>query len=109
MTPRPCLGCRRLIPSGTRCPDCERPRARATQRAKRQVRPYTTAEKRRRADAVDQWRAQYGDWCPGWQREPHPASELTADHAVPYAAGGAEGGPLRVLCRRCNSARGARP
>jgi 5-methylcytosine-specific restriction protein A len=109
MTPRPCLTCGRLTPSGTRCPDCERPRARATQRAKRLVRPYTAAEKRRRADAVDQWRQQFGDWCPGWQREAHPSLDLTADHVVPVAAGGIESGPLRVICRQCNSARGARP
>jgi 5-methylcytosine-specific restriction protein A len=109
MTPRPCLGCRRLIPTGTRCPDCERPRARATQRAKRQRRPYTTAQKRRRAAAVDQWRATYGDVCPGWQREPHPSTDLVADHIAAVAAGGPESGPLRVLCRSCNSSRGARP
>jgi 5-methylcytosine-specific restriction enzyme A len=109
MTPRPCLSCGRLVPSGTRCPDCERPRARQTQQRKRAIRPYTTAEKRRRAAAVDQWRQQHGDVCPGWQREAHPSSDLVADHVVAVAAGGAESGPLRVLCRSCNSSRGARP
>jgi 5-methylcytosine-specific restriction protein A len=109
MAPRPCLDCGRLTPTGPRCADCERPRARATQRSKRQRRPYTTPEKRRRAVAVDQWVSTHGQWCPGWQREPHPSSDLVADHVVPYAAGGAEDGPLRVLCRSCNSSRGARP
>jgi 5-methylcytosine-specific restriction protein A len=109
MTRRPCLDCGRLTPSGTRCADCERPRARATQRGKRQVRPYSSREKRRRAAAVTEWRATYGDVCPGWEREAHPSSDLVADHIVAVAAGGAESGPLRVLCRSCNSSRGARP
>ena len=34
-------------------------------------------------------------------------TDLTADHLIPVIDGGA-GGPLRVLCRSCNSARGAR-
>jgi 5-methylcytosine-specific restriction endonuclease McrA len=33
--------------------------------------------------------------------------DLTADHVVPVAAGGPEDGPLTVLCRGCNSAKGA--
>ena len=113
MTRRPCLDCGRLISSGTRCPRCERPRARQTQQRKRAIRPYTTAEKRRRAAAVDQWRAQFGDWCPGWGE--HPAHQvvwpnvLSADHDVAVAVGGDEGGALTVRCRRCNSARGVRP
>jgi hypothetical protein len=50
---------------------------------------------------------QYGWVCPGWQRDAHPAIDLTADHINPSAAGGRMGGPLRVLCRSCNSARQA--
>lgn len=52
---------------------------------------------------------QHGNWCPGYQREAHPVSDLTVDHVVPLAAGGA---PLdiancAVLCRSCNSTKGA--
>jgi 5-methylcytosine-specific restriction endonuclease McrA len=36
------------------------------------------------------------------------ADDLTADHVVPLAVGGDPLGRLRVLCRRCNSGRGAR-
>jgi hypothetical protein len=36
-----------------------------------------------------------------------PANPLTADHTVPVVFGGA-GSPLVPVCRRCNSARGAR-
>jgi 5-methylcytosine-specific restriction enzyme A len=113
MPPRPCLDCRRPTPTGSRCPDCERARARVAQRARRAARPTsaTAAEKRRRRAAVDQWRQRYGDWCPGWgEREPHAVvwpNILTADHLNPVAAGGDERGALTVRCKRCNSARGA--
>jgi 5-methylcytosine-specific restriction endonuclease McrA len=33
-------------------------------------------------------------------------TDLTADHSTPLARGGHPLGPLRVLCRRCNSRRG---
>jgi 5-methylcytosine-specific restriction enzyme A len=101
---RACLGCGCIIPSGSRCTRC----ATKVQQAKRQRRPYTAAERDRRAAVVAEWRATYGDVCPGWQREPHPSADLVADHIVAVAAGGAESGPLQVLCRCCNSARGAR-
>ncbi|MEU1596193.1 hypothetical protein ABZ468_25875 [Streptomyces sp. NPDC005708] len=68
---------------------------------------YTRGERIRRADAVRAWVAENGLVCPGWQRDPHPADDLTADHIVPPGAGGSEAGALRVLCRSCNSARGS--
>jgi 5-methylcytosine-specific restriction enzyme A len=106
MPKRPCLGCNRLT-EGSRCPDCQRLIDTAMQRAKRSRRPYTPAERKRRAEAVAAHRAEHGNWCPGWQRDPHPSADLTADHVVPVGAGGPEDGPLIVRCRRCNSARGA--
>jgi len=55
------------------------------------------------------WRGERGSWCPGYRRPAHRASDLTVDHVVPLAAGGA---PLdvantQVLCRSCNSSKGA--
>jgi 5-methylcytosine-specific restriction endonuclease McrA len=49
--------------------------------------------------------------CPGYGVPPHVVfpSELTADDVVPIARGGDPMQPLRVLCRSCNSRRGARP
>lgn len=51
-------------------------------------------------------------WCHTQPECPYPdrgtpANPLTADHVTPIAAGG---GPdqLTVLCRRCNSSKGAR-
>ena len=52
---------------------------------------------------------QYGYVCPGYQRPAHPAGDLTVDHVVPLAAGGApfDIGNTAVLCRSCNSTKGA--
>jgi 5-methylcytosine-specific restriction protein A len=111
MPSRPCLECGGLFTPGggltSRCRIHTRARQRATTRVKRARRPYTAAERTRRAAAVAEHRANYGDVCPGWQRPPHPARDLTADHVLPVAAGGAEHGPLSVLCRKCNSAKRA--
>ncbi len=68
----------------------------------------TWAERQRRAGTVAAHHARHGDWCPGWQRPPHPAADLTADHRTAIAAGGDPTGPLQVLCRACNAAKGAR-
>ncbi|MDN3356068.1 HNH endonuclease [Actinomadura sp. DC4] len=68
---------------------------------------YGRNERRRRADLVRVHVEQYGWVCPGWQRDAHPSTDLTADHVNPRAAGGRIDGPLRVLCRSCNSARQA--
>lgn len=52
---------------------------------------------------------QHGYVCPGYQRDAHPARDLTADHVVPLAAGGApfDIGNCAVLCRSCNSTKGS--
>ncbi len=52
---------------------------------------------------------QYGYTCPGYQRDAHPARDLTTDHVVPLAAGGAafDIGNCAVLCRSCNSTKGS--
>lgn len=111
---RPCLGwqhepCGKLSPN-TRCPRHDHMRRQASNaryRPHRERRPdYTSQERTRRAEAVAAWRAMHGDVCPGWQRPPHPASDLTADHPIEVAAGGSEGQDLMVLCRSCNSSKG---
>ncbi|MGW5645050.1 hypothetical protein ACWEV3_40915 [Saccharopolyspora sp. NPDC003752] len=55
-----------------------------------------------RADAVRRHRAQFGDWCSGYKRAPHHATDLTADDPTPIAAGGDPMQELVVLCRSCN-------
>ncbi len=105
---RPCLGCGQLVRGVSRCPDC----ATATA-ARRPPKPTRTGygwhELKRRQSVVATWRAEHGDWCPGWQRPAHRAIDLTADHVLAVAAGGRQDGPLTVLCRSCNSAKGAKP
>jgi len=49
-----------------------------------------------------------GDWCPGVGVPPHADADLTADHVIAVAVVGSGDGPLQVLCRRCNAAKGAR-
>ena len=71
-------------------------------------RTLTSAESRRRKAVVESWRSRYGNVCPGFGRPPHVATDLTADHVVPIVAGGAPSGRLSVLCRSCNSRKGAR-
>lgn len=68
---------------------------------------YTNRERLRRAEVVTLHVALNGWTCPGWGVEPHPSRDLTADHVEAVAAGGAEDGPLRVLCRACNARKGA--
>ena len=102
MALRPCLDCGTLTPR-TRCPTCTAPIAAVYAQRKRERRPERShTERQRRADTVTAWRDTYGDVCPGWNRTAHAATDLTADHVLPVAAGGAEDGPLTILCRECN-------
>jgi 5-methylcytosine-specific restriction protein A len=83
--------------------------ARQSNRSRHNALYSTRAWQRLSARVIARHRGQYGNWCPGYGRDPHPAIDLTADHIVPLAAGGA---PLdiancAVLCRSRNSTKGA--
>jgi len=83
--------------------------ARLSNRSRHNALYDTRAWQRLSARVIARHRGQYGNQCPGYGRDPHPAIDLTADHVVPLAAGGA---PLdiancAVLCRSCNSTKGA--
>lgn len=69
--------------------------------------PRSNAERKRRQAVLAAWIAEHGYICPGFGRPPHPSRDLTADHVLPQSLGGVNG-PLRVLCRRCNTRRGGR-
>lgn len=101
---KPCLDCGALSPN-SRCPAHTRAQTQRYDQAKRIRRPHTHAEDVRRAKAVAEHRAQFGDWCPGYNRPPHLSTDLTADHPIAVARGGAEDQPLTVLCRPCNSSK----
>ena len=89
------------IQPANRCPE----HARETDRAQRQFgsKASEPRDRARRKAAVDSHRAQYGNWCPGWDRPDHAADDLTADHVDEVSHGGAPDGELQVLCRSCNS------
>ncbi|HVQ18211.1 MAG TPA: HNH endonuclease signature motif containing protein, partial [Actinomycetes bacterium] len=68
-----------------------------------------TENKRTRPQEARASDVEHGDWCPGYQRTAHRASDLTVDHVVPLAAGGApfDIANTVVLCRSCNATKGA--
>ncbi len=104
---KPCLGCG-VVTYGSRCPDCHRAEDRRRLTVKPTAQGRNSHEQRRRARTVRAWRRQHGDLCPGWRRAPHPSSDLTADHLQAVATTADQTGPLQVLCRGCNSAKGSR-
>jgi 5-methylcytosine-specific restriction endonuclease McrA len=61
--------------------------------------------------AVAEYRAAYGDWCPGMVEighSAHPSTDLTGDHIIARSRGGTnDQANVRVACRRANSAKGA--
>lgn len=99
---RPCLGCSRLIRSGSRCQQCD-------PRGARSSAAWTQTSRAVRAAHV----SAYGLVCPGLEylgHEEHAVaslSDLTVDHIVPLADGGELLKPenLRVVCREWNSRR----
>jgi 5-methylcytosine-specific restriction protein A len=83
--------------------------ARQSNRSRHNALYSTRAWQQLSARVLRAWRGEHGDWCPGYGRPAHPASDLTVDHVEPLAAGGAplDIGNTAVLCRSCNSTKGA--
>jgi 5-methylcytosine-specific restriction endonuclease McrA len=102
-----CTVCGTLTTSGPRCSRHPRRSHELGKRTHTDPR-WTDLSKRVIARHV----GQYGWVCPGDGAEhpAHPSRDLTADHIVPLAQGGAEYDErnLRVLCRSWNSTLGAR-
>ena len=90
---------------GSRCTE----HASQSNRSRHNVLYGTRAWQRLSARVIARHRGQCGNWCPGYGRDAHLAGDLTADHIVPLAAGGApfDPGNVGVLCRSCNSTKGA--
>lgn len=95
MPSRPCVQCLSQLarPGRPRCDDCERGHQRHRNATRPQYRGTWPTEAKRQIAA---YRAQHGDVCPGWQREPHDIdpADWTCDH---------DQGPL---CRSCNGSKG---
>jgi 5-methylcytosine-specific restriction protein A len=85
--------------NGSRCEPCNRGWRKATRNPVYATREWMERSKRELAA----WRRRYGDWCPGYRRPAHQTADLTLDHVVPLALGGAPDGPTQVLCRSCNT------
>jgi len=105
----PCIDCGAPT-DRTRCRRCQRTYVN-TVRGTPAMRGYDEAWRALSRAVLREWRAQHGDWCPGWQCPPHASSDLTVDHVTPIHVAGMsvptkEG--CSVLCRRCNSRKGAR-
>jgi hypothetical protein len=64
----------------------------------------TARWQRTRRSFIASWVARHGRVCAGWQRPPHNAWPLEADHVEPrsLAAG------LQALCKSCNSSKQAK-
>jgi 5-methylcytosine-specific restriction protein A len=91
--------------AGSRCTA----HAQQSNRSRHNALDGTRAWQRLSARVLRAWRGDHGDWCPGYKRDPHPARDLTVDHVVPLAAGGApcDIANTAVLCCSCNSTKGA--
>jgi hypothetical protein len=103
---RLCIDCERASAEVRRgrCPDCRRTYERLKSRSRRR----TAAERRRRQALIAAHVREHGWVCPGFERDPHPSDDLTADHLEPQAHGGRPESAIRILCRACNSRRGVR-
>jgi 5-methylcytosine-specific restriction protein A len=91
--------------AGSRCTE----HARQSNRSRHNALYSTRAWQRLSARVLRAWRGVHGNWCPGYQRPAHAATDLTVDHVLPLAAGGApfDIANTAVLCRSCNSTKGA--
>ncbi|HUW17299.1 MAG TPA: HNH endonuclease [Actinomycetes bacterium] len=91
--------------AGSRCTK----HARQSNRSRHNALYSTRVWQRLSARVLRAWRGEHGEWCPGYQRPAHPAADLTVDHVVPLAAGGAafDIANCSVLCRSCNSTKGS--
>jgi 5-methylcytosine-specific restriction enzyme A len=98
MAHMPCLepGCGR-ISDGSRCPEHRKMRT-----------AIRSADRGIAARVVAHHPACQCQGCGLHEGPCGSTSDLTADHVVPLAAGGTHDGPRQVLCRRCNSSKGAR-
>lgn len=101
----PCLVC------GAPCagPRCEQHGVTRPYRGSSTAQGYGSDWRRARAAAIAAHLDKHGPICPGWRRPAHrvAARQLTGDHIVPLAHGGARLDPanIQVLCGKCNSAK----
>jgi 5-methylcytosine-specific restriction endonuclease McrA len=96
--PRTCLRCDTVIKTGTFCIEHQRVEWKIRNDDRRIRKAVVAASPICKCTAACAW---HGPTCSA-------TTDLTADHVIPVARGGTNDGPRQVLCRRCNSAKGAR-
>lgn len=97
----PCVDCG-AASAGLRCMACYRRSRPAPVGRRADLDDWKARDARKRA--VKAWRATQGDYCPGFEKPPHPASDLTADHPLEVVLGGdPRPGEYSILCRSCNA------
>jgi 5-methylcytosine-specific restriction endonuclease McrA len=105
MAPRPCLGCGSLC-DATRCERCrtEQVRRRAKRRGTRQFQGYDRDHERLRRQTL-----KATPYCLACGHTGSKDNPLSVDHVRPLSSGGkTTRSNYQSLCRRCNSAKGAR-
>lgn len=107
MPRNPCLTCGTPTDAGPRCP--AHAVRRGSDRRTTTERGLGAAHQRLAKRVLARWRAEHGDWCPGWGRPPHAASDLSLDHVVARSEGGRSVEEnAAVLCIGCNVRKGGR-
>jgi 5-methylcytosine-specific restriction enzyme A len=88
--------CRATLPDGQPCGQLTRDRrSLCPTHATTTARGYNHRWATHASATIADWRAEHGDWCPGWQIPGHHATDLVVDHDI------------GVLCRQCNSRKAA--
>lgn len=98
-------GCLTLVTGRTYCSEHQAQQRRWHISPTSRASSTSWGERQRRAATVTAWVKANGWTCPGWQRDPHPARDLTAAHHTAVANNGVNSA-LTVLCRSCNSRQG---
>lgn len=106
-TAKACLTCGKVQTHGSRCAECQDIWQAGQDRRHHNPVYDDAAWRALRAELLAEWVAANGWLCPGDEelgQKPHLTRDLTVDHRVPLAAGGAllDRANTRIRCRSCN-------
>lgn len=106
-TAKACLGCGKITTNGSRCRSCQDVYDAGQERRHHNPMYDLAAWRALRAELLEEWVKVNGWLCPGdeeLRQKPHLSRDLTVDHVVPLADGGAllDRANTRIRCRSCN-------